>query len=300
MRTIAAVLCRIPYRAALFAGWCAAWFTYHVVRFRVAEAKRRIREIFGNRFSKREVDRIAWISLRNFIFTIVETIRLPVSTPAWLTGVIDVNRNAEVMGALASSGKGGIIATSHMGSWELAALSCLNYKIPLFSLGAQQKNKLVDDFYNRSRAGTGFETVLRTPSVLKVIIRKIRQGKWLAILPDVRGKTDALPVRFLGKTANVAGGMGFIARQTNTPVFPTIITRIGWGFHRYRVFDPIYPDQNADKYPDALRITQAFFDILNEFVQAEPEQWLWYNKRWLFDPLSKEETGSRKSAVNSQ
>jgi KDO2-lipid IV(A) lauroyltransferase len=128
----------------------------------------------------------------------------------------------------------------------------------------------------------------------------LKEGKVLAILSDVRGKTDALPIKFLGKTANVAEGMGFIAHQTNVPVFPTIITRIGWGLHSYRVYDPIFPDSKAGKRDDALRITQSFFDILSKHVENEPEQWFWFNKRWIFDPLKKDKAESQESGVGIQ
>jgi len=296
---MAALLRAVPYRAALFLGCCVAWCAFFIFRFRVQEAKGRIKEVFGERFSKSEIQHIAWISWRNFIFTIVEAIRIPVSSKSWIQTVVDSNQPASKMSEWLKTGKGGIIATGHTGSWEMAILACLAYAIPLFSLGAQQKNKLVDEFINRSRADSGFETVLRNPSVLKAIIRKIKEGKMLAILSDVRGKTDALSIKFLGKTANVAEGMGFIARQTNVPVFPTIITRIGWGLHRYRVYDPIFPDPNAEKRADALRITQSFFDILTECVQNEPEQWFWFNKRWIFDPLTKEEAISQEPEVRN-
>jgi len=285
VRIMAALLRAVPYHVALFLGCGAAWCAFFIFRFRVKEAKRRIKEVFGERFSKSEIRHIAWISWRNFIFTIIEAIRIPVSSPSWIQTVVDTNQTVSKVSDWLKTGKGGIIATGHTGSWEMAVLACLAYDIPLFSLGAPQKNKLVNDFINHSRTCSGFETVFRTPSVLKVIIRKIKEGKMLAILSDVRGKTDALPIKFLGKTANVAEGMGFIARQTNVPVFPTIITRIGWGQHRYRVHDPIFPDPKSEKKADALRITQSFFDILNECVQNEPEQWFWFNKRWIFDPL---------------
>ncbi|MDD5482673.1 MAG: lysophospholipid acyltransferase family protein [Kiritimatiellae bacterium] len=289
VRLAAALLRRLPYRAALFLGWCAAGIGFYIVRYRVREAQGRIREVFGARFSKGEIRRIAWISWRNFIFTVVEAIRLPVSSRAWALKAVKINPLIVRMQEWVRSGRGGIIATAHMGAWELAALACLVHDIPLFSLAAAQKNKLVDEFYNRARAGTGFETVLRSASVLKTILRKIKTGRMLAILSDVRGKTDALPVKFLGKTANVAEGMGFIAHQADAPVFPVMISRIGWGEHHCRIYEPIFPDPHAEKRTDALRITQAVFDILTACVRNEPEQWFWFNKRWIFDPLAKTE-----------
>jgi KDO2-lipid IV(A) lauroyltransferase len=300
VRIMATLFRSLPYKAALFLGFCVARFAFLILRGRVNEAKRRIREVFGDRFLKSEIDRIAWISWRNFIFTMVEAIRLSVSSRDWVQAVVDSNQTHIKINNWSKTGKGGIIATGHTGSWEMAILACLAYDIPLFSLGARQKNKLVDDFINRSRAGTGFETVLRNASVLKTIMRKIKEGKVLAILSDVRGKTDALPIKFLGKTANVAEGMGFIAHQTNVPVFPTIITRIGWGLHSYRVYDPIFPDSKAGKRDDALRITQSFFDILSKHVENEPEQWFWFNKRWIFDPLKKDKAESQESGVGIQ
>lgn len=289
VRLGAALLCRLPYRAALLAGWCLAWCGYYIFSYRVPEAKQRIREIYGTHFTENEIERIAWKSWRNFIFTAVEMIRLPVASPAWVRSVVAENGTMQKLTAARKSGQGGIIATAHIGSWELAALTCLAYDIPMFSIAAPQKNRLVDAFLNRARAGTGFEVVLRNTSVLKEIIRKIRAGKMLAILPDVRAKTEALRIKFLGKTANIAGGMGFIARQTNVPIFPSINTRRGWGLHQTRVFDPILPDPTIEKRADVRRMTQAFFDILTACINAEPEQWFWFNKRWIFEPLTKEE-----------
>jgi KDO2-lipid IV(A) lauroyltransferase len=286
-RFVAGLFCHIPYRVALFVGWCLAWCSFHILHFRTKEAKRRIKEVFAERFSAREINEIAWKSWRNFMFTIVEMIRIPVSTRNWMENIADIHREKHDVFRWRHTGRGGIIASAHSGSWEMAAaLFGKVYDVPIFSIAAPQKNKLIDDYLYRVRVGAEFGSVIRNASVLKNILRQIKSGKILAILPDVRGKTDALPIKFLGKTANIAGGMGFIARHANVPVFPVIITRIGWGHQHYFIPDPIFPDLSAEKEADALRITQSFFDILTECITAEPEQWFWFNKRWIFDPLT--------------
>jgi len=285
IRLLAFILQHLSYHGALLMGWIVAWLAFHVFRFRVHEAKSRIREVFGSRYSKREIRRIAWRSMRNFAFSCVELIRIPVSTPGWVKSAVDDGNSVEKISIHTKTGQGAIVALAHMGSWEMAALASLSYDIPIFSIAAQQKNLLVDGFINRMRAGTGLETILRDSSVLKNIIRNIRDGKVLTILPDVRSPTEALAIRFLGKTANIAGGMGFIAKKTGVPVFPCVITRIGWGRHRYRVCDPVWPDPDMDKQSDSLRITQAVFDIFDKCIRSEPDQWFWFNKRWLFDPM---------------
>lgn len=284
LRGFAALICRMPYRIALGFGNIIAWAGFYLIRYRVAEAEKRIRQIFGSEKNRSQVRRIAWRSWRNFIFSCVDLMRIPVAGQEWIKSVV-IQDGVSKIKSHVESGRGAIIATIHMGAWEMAALSCLAYGIPLFSIAARQKNLLVDDYMNDLRAQTGFETVLRDSNVAKGIIRRIKAGKVLAILPDVRAPTPALAIRFLGQTANVASGMGFIARQTQIPIFPVVITRVGWGRHRYRVFDPVLPDSRLSKQEDALRITQAVFDIFDRCVRAEPDQWFWFNKRWLFDPL---------------
>ncbi len=285
VRAAAALVQRLPYRAALLLGWAAAALLFHGVRFRRAAALARLEQVFGDRLSARQRRRIAWRSWRNFCFSAIEMIRLPVSSPAWVRSVVDVGDAADGLRARVRAGQGALIATAHMGSWEMAALTSLAIGVPLFSLAARQNNPLVDEFINRMRSGTGFETLLRDGTVLKRILRNLRAGKVLAILPDVRSPTPGLPVRFLGHTANIAGGMALLARQAGVPIYPSVITRLGWARHRYRTTTPVWPDPAVEKRADWLRMTQAVFDVFDRAIREQPDQWFWFNKRWILDPL---------------
>ena len=285
VRGLACLVQNVPYRVALALGWGVAWLSHRVFRFRIDAARWRIRDVFKDQYSEPEVRRIAWLSWRNFIFSIIGLIRIPVTTPNWVLSVVDSAATEQGLLTHLKTGKGAIIATIHMGAWEMAALASLAHRVPLFSLAAKQKNPLVDEFMNQMRAGTGFETLLRNSSVLKGIIRRIRDGKVLAILPDGRARSASLPVQFLGQTAHVAAGMALIARQTGAPIYPCVITRIGWDRHRYRVFDPVWPDPSVDKRKDWQRMTQAVFDAFDPCIRTQPEQWFWFNKRWMLEPF---------------
>ena len=285
VRIVTFILHHVPYRIALFIGWGGAVIAFYLVRFRVKQAKERIYQIFGPKISSSRVRHIAWISWRNFVFNIVELIRIPITTHKWVRSVVYDNGSMNKLTSFLKSNNGAIFATFHMGPWELAALTCQAYHIPLFSIAARQSNPLVNKFMNSMRDGTGLEVVVRDASVLKTIIRNIRQGKVLAILPDVRAPAKALDICFLGKQANVPAGMAFIARKTNVPVFPFVLTRIGWTHHCYRIYDPIFPDPNCSKEVDSLRLTKSVFNIFDKHIRTEPEQWFWFNKRWLFDPI---------------
>lgn len=285
VRAVAGLIQHLPYRVALGLGWGIAGLIFYVLRYRVPAAKARIREVFGTRYSNREVNRIAWQSWRDFCFTAVEMVRIPVSAPAWIRSVVDVGDSDRKILAHVQTGQGAIIAAPHMGSWEMAMLTSLACGVRLFAVTGNQKNRLVDEFIQRMRLGTGFEMLPRSSSVLKGIVRKIRAGSCLALLPDVRSRTPGVAIQFMGKTANIAGGMGLIAKMTGVPVFPCVITRQGWTRHRYRIMEAVWPDANLEKTEDWRRITQKVFDVFDRAIREQPEQWFWFNKRWILDPL---------------
>jgi lauroyl/myristoyl acyltransferase len=78
--------------------------------------------------------------------------------------------------------------------------------------------------------------------------------------------------------------MAKFAKQTGVPIFPLIIRREGWTKHRLAFSDPILPDPEVSKAEDCVRMTQEVFDVIDKAVRETPEQWFWFNKRWILDP----------------
>lgn len=297
IRAVAGIVQRLPYRGALVLGWGIAALSFFCLGYRVALARERIEEVFGTRYTQSEIRHIAWRAWRNFCFTMVEMARIPVSPPHWIHSVVSGTDSIGKIVAHARNGRGALIAVAHLGSWEIAALTSLASGLRLFSIAANQKNPLVNEFVNRMRQGQGFEILPRSSSVLKSIIGRIREGRILALLPDVRSRTPGLAIQFLGKTANIAGGMGLIAKMTGVPVFPCVITREGWTRHRYQVMDPVWPDERLEKRADWQRITQAVFDVFDRAIREQPEQWFWFNKRWILEPLAVDNTAAIEEQI---
>jgi KDO2-lipid IV(A) lauroyltransferase len=285
LRTVAGVLNALPYRVALLAAWKIAGLAYLVARSRVAEAKRRIRLVFGDQLSAAEVNRIAWRSWRNTAFSAVEMLRIRRITPAWLRARCDCDAAMSTLERYCATGRGAVLAAPHMGNWELAALAFRFHAIPAFSIAARQRNPLADAWINRLRAAHGVEILARGSGGIRSIMLKLRAGRVLAILPDVRVRSGGLPIPFLGGEANIGAGMALFARHAGVPIFPCLAARQGWTRHVYRVGEPVWPDKTLDKDADVRRMTTAIMRFIEEAVRAQPEQWFWYNRRWILDPL---------------
>lgn len=276
----------LPLRAALALAWMVAWIMHRILRFRAAEARRRIHLVLGPDLPEREARRIAWISWRNLCFNVVEMARFPTIARGRVDDIIDdFDPVREKIKELRADGNGLVLATMHMGNWELGGLAVTMEKLPLFVVARRQKNELSNDYLLRIRRNAGFDIVLNDDRLMRNIIRRLKRGDILAILPDVRARTPALKIDFLGGQANIGGGMGMFARQTNLPILPAYELRSGWTRHKWHLLEPVYPDPSLEKRADWQRMTQEIMTRFSELVRRHPEQYFWYNKRWVLDPL---------------
>lgn len=301
LRGVAGLIGLLPLRVALVLGWILACCGFYLMPSKIARTKARIRQVFGASLAEREVRRIAWISWRNLFFGAIELIRAPRLTRARVAQTVNCDEAFKVIALLKSAG-GLVLALPHMGSWEVGGLQTSLLGLPLVYITRRQKNSLVYAYLNRIRERTGQKCVDRDdPGLVRAILREIKAGRVLAILPDIRARTDALHVGFLGGTACVAAGMGLFARQAGVPILPAVVTREGWTRHRWKTYEPIRPDPSLGKHADWQRMTELVMGIFDRAIREQPEQYFWYNKRWILDPLRPgEDGGAERSTHNAQ
>jgi len=286
VRAVAGLFNLVPARMAYGIAWAVAWTGHYVVRFRRNTAVQRINEVFGDEFTPAQQANIAWRSWLNFCYAMTDMLRLRrLTRKEVLASVIDAEATVKEMRNCAPDGCGLVIAVPHSGSWDYAGVACHLWGLPLFFMARRQKNPLVDDYLNRMRGVTGIDTVLNDTHALRKVIRRLKAGKFLAILPDVRSSTPSLSVRFLGGTANLGAGTGMFSRQANVAIMPLVIIREKWNLHRWHMKEVIHPDPSLEKRDDWLRMTQLCISRIEPVIRQHPESYFWYNKRWVLDPL---------------
>lgn len=292
LRGLLGVVNILPLRAGLALGWLIGAFFFHVLRYRRDKALSRLKEVFGDRFTEKERQRIAWLSFRNICFNAIEVARFHKLTAEKIQQM-PLYKQMEHVQKLHKETGSLVLATIHMGNWDLAGVACKLDDMPIFSIARRQKNPLTDALLNKMRNATGMEVVLNDSRVLQNVVRTLKKGSVLAILPDVRSRTEALSIDFLGGQANLGAGTAIFAQMAKCPVVPVVVLRKGWTRHEAKVFDPILPNPEIDKKEDRERIMRQLISIFDAEIQANPEQYFWFNKRWVLDPIrSKAADGS--------
>jgi len=289
--TVGAFLRLLPLVVAQVVAWGLARLGYALMGSRRREAKRRIRLVMGRRMSRREVAEAAWLSFRNTVFNAVDMFRIRSFTRK------DAERRIEdlrvAVGHIRSvlkqaGGTGAILALPHCGNWDLAGSAVFLSGVPIFSVAGKQRNPWMNRYINRLREGRGMAVLERGESGGRTyieMVRRIRRGEVFAILPDSRSRTPALELPFLGGTANIARGMGLLACQTGAPVIPLVIRRTSWRRFIVDFFPTVWPRKGADRDEEERRITREVLGRFDSAIRATPEQWFWYNKRWVLDPV---------------
>lgn len=288
---IGALVRALPLAAAQSLVWPIARLAWALLGPRRREAERRLRLVLGPDAGPRAVRRAAWISFRNTAFNLVDMLRIRRLGAASVRRLVPqadeaiAHLRAELA---AADGRGVVLALPHCGNWDLAGSIVELAGLPIFSVAAKQRNPFMNRLMNRMRGGHGMEVLERDggPRVYLEMLRRIRRGQVFAILPDTRSRTPALPVPFLGGTANLARGMALLAIQAGAPVVPLVMRRVAWRRFEIEFFPTLRPDPAADRDAEEMRITREVLARFDAAIRATPEQWFWYNKRWVLDPVA--------------
>lgn len=288
LRAVCGLIALLPYRLALALAWAGARLAFSGFRWRRRQALARIRQVLGDTISAREVRAIAWRSLRNMAFNLAEMVYMGGARPRRLP--VEIDMQAALVRfrdhTRANPGRGGIFACPHTGNWELAGVAAPACQIDMFTITGLQKNPLVNAYLQKLRHSPGVELLERgTPNLLRKVLANLRNGRFLAIMPDLRSRQRGVPVRFFGGEVNLYPGMAQFARQANIPVFLAVMKRHGWTRHVMELHGPFEPDPALPKDEDILRLSQTVMELLDAEIRRDPGQWFWYNKRWILDPF---------------
>ena len=192
--------------------------------------------------------------------------------------------NLEAIDRVRRSGRGAMLVTAHFGSWELFGASFVARGYDTTFFVKRQKNPLVADLQDDIRRRAGIEIVTEGPAVAKGVLRALRQGHLVGILPDQDARRHGVWVEFLGRPASTFKGPAFFAYRADVPIIPAYVRRTEDGDHVGVVLDPIHPDTSRDQEEEVFRLTQAYTDLMTAWIRRHPEHYFWVHRRFKSTP----------------
>jgi Kdo2-lipid IVA lauroyltransferase/acyltransferase len=187
-------------------------------------------------------------------------------------------------------GKGVLFLTGHMSAWELSSFAHALYGYPLHFLVRPISNLRVDKLINDYRCLSGNQPIDKNKSA-RAILKVLGDGGTVGILSDHNTSLEeGVFVDFFGLPASTTSGLARLALRTDAAVVPGFLS---WDESRrkYRLrFEPaVELSRTGDEEADVRENTQRFTRVIEHFVRAHPDQWLWVHKRWKTRPLGEKE-----------
>ena len=282
LRTFCALVNALPYRAAMAAARGLGSLMFHVFGFKRRRTLERIRSVFP-RISKREAGRNAVKSLQNVFETGAEMMRAPALDKKWMDRYVkDGQMYKDRLQAYVDEGRGVVVMVPHSGNWYMAAWSMAKYGLKLFAIAARQRNPKLNDWMTRQYGD--IEVLDRDDRETLVRIKeRLESGRVFAILPDLRVRKPDVSVDFFRGKANVSHAGAMFAVRCGCPIVVAQMRREG-GRHVFNHIATLRPNPAADKRDEATRLTRETMALLDAEIRKHPEDWFWYNKRWILEP----------------
>lgn len=247
------------------------------------KALKNLRIGLGEDLSERELQIVARGMFAHFGRVLFEVLRVPRLSREEVKSCIRFEGLGYVNDAL-EEGRGVVVATGHIGNWELFGAAASILGMPLNVIAREIKDPRLNELLVRLRRRAGVVTILRESSnSAKEILRCLRRGELLALLIDQDIKVEGAFVPFFDRPAFTPIGAAALAHRTNALFLAAAIHRLGPGRHVVRVA-PIEFSAELDRYRAIIDATARATAQLEKWIRERPEQWAWNHERWRTRP----------------
>ena len=176
-------------------------------------------------------------------------------------------------------GRGVLVLTGHVGSWELLAMCVAMLGYPISAIYRPLDFKPLDMFFKTIRGRFG-ATLYAKKKAMRPVLRGLNKGELVGILLDQNtGVQAGVFVDFFGRPACTNKGLALIALHTKAPVVPVFLIRESGGY--LVEIGPEVPLMNTGhKENDVAANTRQYNRVLEDIVLRYPDQWFWVHRRW--------------------
>ncbi len=287
-RTAALLLGLFPVNANLRTARLLGSFLFRFDRKHRKRALENLRASFPEK-SQQELEQIAERSMQHFIELVMDvlfTTRM-INAESWhnyvhFTGLSDSLR-------ILLRGRGAVMVTGHYGNWEILGYTLATLGFESYGVARPIDNPYIDAWILGVRERKG-QIILSKRGVTTTALDVLEKKGVLCFIADQNAGPKGMFVPFFGRPASTYKSIGLLAIQNDLPIVVGYARRIGDKFEfNIGTQDIIYPDDwknfPRDQYRDELHyVTARYTKGIEDFVRADPSQYLWIHRRWKTRP----------------
>lgn len=181
--------------------------------------------------------------------------------------------------AAMARGRGVLVATAHLGNWELSAFAHAWMTGPMNIVVRPLDNARIDALVEQRRAMSG-NNIISKREAARGILKALQGGQAVGILIDQNSTpAEGVFIDFFGVKACAGAAFVRFAHHSGAAVVPGFAL---WEEKESRYILRFYPE--VPMTGDLLSDTQSVHTALENIIRQYPDQWLWIHRRWKTRP----------------
>jgi KDO2-lipid IV(A) lauroyltransferase len=181
--------------------------------------------------------------------------------------------------AAQAKGRGVLVATAHLGNWELSAFTHALMTAPMHIVARPLDNARLDAWVAARRSLSGNHIIYKKEAA-REILRALSAGDAVGILIDQNTTpSEGVFVDFFGRKACAGTAFVKFAHHTGAAVVPGYALWCEQDQRYILRFDP-----EIEMRGDIADDTQRVHAHLESVIRQNPDQWLWVHRRWKTRP----------------
>lgn len=175
--------------------------------------------------------------------------------------------------------RGVLVASAHLGFWEVGAFFMPMVGLPLDGVAKKAKNPYVDNYFRRMREHAGCK-VIEAKHGARKIVNSLSEKRAVGALIDHHMTPKAsVQVPFFNRLAWTTPIITQIAMKRQIPVLPIFFFRTKDLNYRVEIGEAILFDNDVTE-ENIKSNTALLTEKIEEAVRKEPSQWFWVHRRW--------------------
>ena len=214
----------------------------------------------------------------NFGINLVEMFQATFMSSAEVLNMCSIEGEENFINLLKEN-QGLVIASAHMGNWEVGLHFTNAYGKPMLGVAAKTRYSWADILLRSSRNRLG-NLIIDKKGALPKMTEALRRGEVVGMLMDQSRRKHGVEVTFFGRKATASPAAALLALRCKSLVLPAFCVRRPDGELTIQVKTPIELTRTGDLRRDIQSNTQRMIDVVEQMVRTYPDQWFWLLKPW--------------------
>lgn len=226
------------------------------------------------RATRRDRVKLARRMMRSYNRMMYEFFRLPHLSREQLLSSVEVVGREHLEAALAR-GRGVILASSHIGNWELAAVMIAQWGYTLHAVAGVQLSRWLSGAVRETKSELSIVTVSPEDGFRK-LLRALEHNDPVALVVDGDIYQHGVDVEFFGRSYSFPAGPGVLAQRTGAQVICGYCERVAPGRFRIVMEKPLDPSV----FPTTAALNQAVAATVERHIREHLDQWCIFRPMW--------------------